>query len=110
MKITRKEVIVNENMLNDMYAECLANRFAREKQKTDRIISLAVYVDVTTGEENLCDIMEFGHDELDEAIQDYETNKSVFNSRKGVYYIFIIAQRIPTQPYYTCLQCEAIER
>ena len=63
MKITRKEVKINENMLIDMYVEKLLEKYYVSNFDTDggieEYLSLAVWVDKNTGLDYLYDIGRF---------------------------------------------------
>ena len=114
MKITRKEVKINENMLNDMYAEKLLEKYYKSNFDTDggieEYLSLAVWVDKNTGLDYLYDIGRF--DTYEECKQDDNANR-VFVTRKDCYAIFITGKRVTflkDKPIYVVIEAEAIER
>ena len=114
MKITKKEEKINENMLNDMYAEKLLEKYYKTRFDNDggieEYLSLAVWIDKDTGLDYLYDIGRF--DTYEECKQDDNANR-VFITRKNCYALFITGKRVPflkDNPLYVVIEAEAIER
>ena len=115
MKITRKEEKVTEQMLNDMYAEKLLEKYYEEKYGNDNnlfeeFLSLAVLVDKDTGIEHLYDIARF--DNYKDCKDDDKINRTLFCNRIDCYILFITGKRIEflkDSPLYTVIEAEAIE-
>ena len=114
MKITRKEVKFTEDMLNDMYAEKLLEKYytrACVSGPIEAFLSLAVWVDKNTGIDYLYDISAL--DNYEDCKQDYKVNRDIFNKRNNCYNIFITGKRIEflkDKPIYLVIESEAIER
>ena len=115
MKITRKEEKITEDMLTDMYAEGLLQKFYEKKygdsNMTEEYLCLAVWVDKLTGIEHLYDLEIF--DTYDECKKDDETNRYAFNYRQNCYIIYITGKRLvflKDKPLYVVIEAEAIER
>ena len=115
MKITRKEVKINENMLNDMYAEGLLQKYYEKKygdsNMTEEFLCLAVWVDKLTGTDHIYDIASF--ETYDECKEDDKLNRTLFNGRCNCYILFITGKRIvflKDKPLYVVIEAEAIER
>lgn len=114
MKIIRKEVKINENMLNDMYAEKLLEKYYKSNFDNDggieEYLSLAVWIDKNTGLDYLYDIGRF--DNYEECKEDDNANR-VFVTRKDCYALFITGKRVTflkDKPIYVVIEAEAIER
>ena len=114
MKIVRKEVKINENMLNDMYAEKLLEKYYKSNFDNDggieEYLSLAAWIDKNTGLDYLCDIGRF--DTYEECKEDDKANR-VFAARKDCYVLFITGKRVTflkDKPIYVVIEAEAIER
>lgn len=114
MKITRKEEKVTEQMLNDMYAEKLLEKYYDKKYGNDggieEYLSLAVWVDKDTGLDHLYDIARF--EEYADCKDDDNANR-VFLTRKNCYVLFITGKRVTflkDKPIYVVIEAEAIER
>ena len=115
MKITRKIDNFTEDMLTDMYAEGLLQKYYEKKygdsNMTEEYLCLAVWVDKLTGIEHLYDISIF--DTYDECKEDDKLNHTLFNGRCNCYLLFITGKRIAflkDKPLYTVIEAEAIER
>lgn len=116
MKITRKEEKITEDMLNDMYAEKLLQKFYEKKyggnpNLCEEFLSLAVWVDKDTGIEHLFDMARF--ENYEECKEDDEVNRFTFTSRKNCYVLFITGKRLEflvDKPIYVVIEAEAIER
>ena len=115
MKITRKEEKITEDMLTDMYAERLLQKFYEKKyggsNMTEDYLCLAVWVDKLTGIEHLYDLEIF--DTYDECREDNKLNRTLFNGRCNCYLLFITGKRLvflKDKPLYTVIEAEAIER
>ena len=115
MKITRKKDSFTEDMLTDMYAEGLLQKFYEKKygdsNMTEEYLCLAVWVDKLTGIEHLYDLEIF--DTYDECKEDDETNRNAFNYRQNCYIIYITGKRLvflKDKPLYVVIEAEAIER
>ena len=114
MKITRKEEKVTEQMLNDMLAEKLLEKYYKSNFDTDggieEYLSLAVWIDKDTGVDYLYDIGRF--DTYEECKKDENANR-VFLTRKNCYALFITGKRVTflkDKPIYVVIEAEAIER
>ena len=114
MKITRKEEKVTEQMLNDMYAEKLLEKYYDNKYGNDggieKYLSLAVWVDKDTGFDHLYDFERF--EEYADCKDDDNANR-VFFTRKNCYALFITGKRVTflkDKPIYVVIEAEAIER
>ena len=115
MKITRKEEKITEDMLTDMYAEDLLQKYYKKKygddNMTEKFLSLAVWVDKLTGNEHVYDIASF--DNYDECKEDDKLNRTLFNGRCNCYLLFITGKRLvflKDNPLYVVIEAEAIER
>lgn len=115
MKITRKKDNFTEDMLTDMYAEGLLQKYYEKKygdiNMTEEFLSLAVWVDKLTGIEHLYDIASF--DTYDECKEDDKLNHTIFNVRCNCYILFITGKRVvflKDKPLYIVIEGEAIER
>lgn len=114
MKITRKEVKITEDMLNDMCAEKLLEKYYTSECVSGPIesfLSLAVRIDKNTGIDYLYDIAVF--DNYEDCKQDEKFNRKIFNIRNDCYNIFITGKRIEflkDKPLYLVIESEAIER
>ena len=115
MKITRKKDSFTEDMLTDMYAEGLLQKYYEKKyggsNMTEEFLSLAVWVDKLTGSEHLYDMSIF--DNYDECKEDDELNRTSFNERCNCYILFITGKRVTflkDKPIYVVIEAEAIER
>ena len=113
MKITRKEEKVTEQMLNDMYAEKLLEKYYKSHFDTEggieEYLSLAVWVDKETGVDYLYDMGRF--DTYEECKEDDKANR-VFLTRKNCYSLFITGKRVTflkDKPIYVVIEAEAIE-
>lgn len=114
MKITRKEEKVTEQMLNDMYAEKLLEKYYDKKYGNDggieEYLSLAVWVDKDTGLDHLYDFERFeGYADC----KDDDNANRVFLTRKNCYALFITGKRVTflkDNPIYVVIEAEAIER
>ena len=114
MKITRKEEKVTEQMLNDMYAEKLLEKYYDTKYGNDggieEYLSLAVWVDKDAGFGHLYDFERF--DTYAECKDDDNANR-VFLTRRNCYNLFITGKRVTflkDKPIYVVIEAEAIER
>ena len=114
MKITRKEEKVTEQMLNDMYAEKLLEKYYKLHFDTDggieEYLSLAVWVDKETGVDYLYDMGRF--DTYEECKEDDKVNR-LFLARRNCYTLFITGKRVTflkDKPIYVVIEAEAIER
>ena len=114
MKITRKEEKVTEQMLNDMYAEKLREKYYKLHFDTDggieEYLSLAVWVDKETGVDYLYDMGRF--DTYEECKEDDKVNR-LFLARRNCYTLFITGKRVTflkDKPIYVVIEAEAIER
>ena len=114
MKITRKEEKVTEQMLNDMYAEKLLEKYYDKKYGNDggieEYLSLAVWVDKDTGLDHLYDFERL--EEYADCKDDDDDNR-VFLTRKNCYNLFITGKRVTflkDKPIYAVIEAEAIER
>ena len=115
MKITRKKDSFTEDMLTDMYAEGLLQKYYEKKygdsNMTEEYLCLAVWVDKLTGFEHLYDISTF--DNYDECKEDDKVNHTLFNGRCNCYILFITGKRLvflKDNPLYVVIEAEAIER
>ena len=115
MKITRKKDNFTEDMLTDMYAEGLLQKYYEKKyvgsNMTEEYLCLAVWVDKLTGSEHLYDISTF--DNYDECKEDDKLNRTLFNGRCNCYMLFITGKRLvflKDNPLYIVIEAEAIER
>lgn len=115
MKITRKEEKITEDMLTDMYAETLLEKYYKKKygdiNMTEEFLSLAVWVDKSSGTDHLYDISLY--DNYAECKEDYKLNQSLFNGRCNCYLLFITGRRLMAlkdNPIYVVIEAEAIER
>ena len=115
MKITRKKDNFTEDILTDMYAESLLQKYYEKKygddNMTEEYLCLAVWVDKLTGIEHLYDISSF--DNYDECKEDDKLNRTLFNGRCNCYILFITGKRLvflKDKPLYTVIEAEAIER
>lgn len=115
MKITRKEAKFTENMLNDMYAEKLLEKYYNKKYGNygdiEEYLSLAVLVDKSTGLDHLYDIDRF--ENYEECKEDDNVNRLTFTSRSNCYVLFITGKRVTfleDKPIYVVIESEAIER
>lgn len=115
MKITRKEEKITEDMLNDMYAEKLLEKYYNKKYGNyggiEEYLSLAVWVDKSTGLDQLYDIARF--ENYEECKEDDNVNRLSFTSRINCYILFITGKRIEClgdKPLYFVIESEAIER
>lgn len=115
MKITRKEEKITEDMLNDMYAEKLLEKYYNKKYGNyggiEEYLSLAVWVDKDTGVEHLNDIDRF--ENYEECKEDDNVNRLTFTSRRNCYILFITGKRVTfleDKPIYVVIESEAIER
>lgn len=116
MKITRKEEKFTEDMLNDMYAEKLLQKFYEKKygdnpNLCEEFLSLAVWVDKDTGVEHIYDMDRF--ENYEECREDDELNRFTFTSRHNCYTLFITGKRVELledKPIYVVIESEAIER
>ena len=115
MKITRKKETITEDMLTDMYAEGLLQKYYEKKygdsNMTEEYLCLAVWVDKLTGFEHLYDISTF--DNYDECKEDDKVNHTLFNGRCNCYILFITGKRLvflKDKPLYVVIEAEAIER
>ena len=114
MKITRKEEKVTEQMLNDMFAEKLLEKYYDKKYGNDggieEYLSLAVWVDKDTGLDHLYDLGRF--EEYADCKNDDNANR-VFLTRKNCYSLFITGKRVTflkDKPIYVVIEADAIER
>lgn len=115
MKITRKKDSFTEDMLTDMYAETLLEKYYKKKygddNMTEEFLSLAVWVDKLTGNDFLYDIS--AYDNYDECKEDDKLNRTLFNGRCNCYILFITGKRLvflKDNPLYVVIEAEAIER
>ena len=115
MKITRKKDNFTEDMLTDMYAESLLQKYYEKKygdiNMAEEYLCLAVWVDKLTGIEHLYDIATF--DNYDECKLDDKLNRTLFNGRPNCYLLFITGKRLvflKDKPLYVVIEAEAIER
>lgn len=115
MKITRKKDNFTEDMLTDMYAEGLLQKYYEKKygayNMAKKYLCLAVWVDKLTGSEHLYDISTF--DNYDECKEDDNLNRTLFDGRSNCYILFITGKRIVSlkdRPLFTVIEAEAIER
>ena len=114
MKITRKEEKITEQMLNDMYAEKLLEKYYKSNFDTDggieEYLSLAVWIDKDTGLDHLYDFERF--EEYADCKDDDNANR-VFLTRRNCYNLFITGKRVTflkDKPIYVVIEAEAIER
>lgn len=114
MKITRKEVKITERELNDMYAEKLLEKYYNKKYGNyggiEVYLSLAVWVDKSTGLDHLYDIDTF--ENYEECKEDDNVNRLIFSSRINCYILFITGKRVTfleDKPIYVVIEAEAIE-
>lgn len=114
MKITRKEEKITEDMLNDMYAEKLLEKYYNKKYGNyggiEEYLSLAVWVDKSTGLDHLYDIDRF--ENYEECKEDDNVNRLTFTSRINCYVLFITGKRVTfleDKPIYVVIESEAIE-
>lgn len=114
MKITRKEVKITERELNDMLAEKLLEKYYNKKYANyggiEEYLSLAVWIEKSTGFDHLCDIERF--EDYDECKKDDEINRGTFNFRQNCYTLFITGKRVTflkDRPIYVVIEAEAIE-
>ena len=115
MKITRKKDSFTEDMLTDMYAEGLLEKYYKKKygddNMTEEFLSLAVWVDKLTGDDHMYDIS--ACDDYDECKEDDKLNRTLFNGRCNCYLLFITGKRLvflKDKPLYVVIEAEAIER
>lgn len=116
MKITRKEEKITEDMLNDMYAEKLLQKYYEKKYGDnpnlyEEFLSLAVWVDKDTGVEHIYDISRF--ENYEECKEDDNVNRLTFTNRRNCYVLFITGKRVEfleDKPIYVVIESEAIER
>ena len=115
MKITRKKDSFTEDMLTDMYAEGLLEKYYKKKygddNMTEEYLCLAVWVDKLTGADHVYDISSF--DNYDECKEDDKLNHTLFNVRCNCYLLFITGKRLvflKDKPLYVVIEAEAIER
>ena len=115
MKITRKKDNFTEDMLTDMYAEGLLEKYYKKKygddNMTEEFLSLAVWVDKLTGDDHMYDIS--ACDDYDECKEDDKLNRTLFNGRCNCYILFITGKRVvflKDKPLYVVIEAEAIER
>lgn len=116
MKITRKEEKFTEDMLNDMYAEKLLQKFYEKKYGNnpnlcEEFLSLAVWVDKDTGVEHIYDMARF--ENYEECREDDNINRLTFTNRRNCYTLFITGKRVEflkDKPLYFVIESEAIER
>ena len=115
MKIEREEEEIAEDVLTDMYAEGLLQKYYEKKyagsNMTEEYLCLAVWVDKLTGIEHLYDISSF--DNYDECKEDDKLNRTLFNGRCNGYILFITGKRLvflKDNPLYVVIEAEAIER
>ena len=115
MKIIRKKDSFTEDMLTDMYAEGLLQKYYEKKygdyNMAEEYLSLAVWVDKLTGIEHLFDMSIF--DNYDECKEDDKLNRTLFNGRCNCYLLFITGKRLvflKDNPLYVVIEVEAIER
>ena len=115
MKVRRKKDGFTEDMLTDMYAEGLLEKYYKKKygddNMTEEFLSLVVWVDKLTGFEHLYDIASFGT--YDECKEDDKVNRTLFNGRCNCYILFITGKRLvflKDKPLYVVIEAEAIER
>lgn len=116
MKIIRKQEKVTEDMLNDMYAEKLLQKYYEKKYGDgfnfdEEFLSLAVWVDKDTGVEHIYDIGRF--ENYEQCREDDEVNRLTFTSRINCYVIFITGKRVnlrKDKAIYVVIESEAIER
>ena len=115
MKKKKKKDSFTEDMLTDMYAEGLLQKYYKKKyddsNMTEEYLCLAVWVDKLTGIEHLYDIATF--DNYDECKEDDKLNRTLFNGRCNCYLLFITGKRLvflKDNPLYVVIEAEAIER
>ena len=115
MKITRKKDNFTEDMLTDMYAEGLLEKYYKKKygddNMTEEFLSLAVWIDKLTGDDHMYDIS--ACDDYDECKEDDKLNRTLFNGRCNCYLLFITGKRLvflKDKPLYVVIEAEAIER
>lgn len=115
MKITRREDKFTEEMLTDMFAEKMLEKYYNKKYGSDNnlfeeFLSLAILVYKDTGTDYLYDIARF--DNYEDCKDDDKINRSYFRNRTNCYLLFITGKRIDflkDSPLYTVIEAEAIE-
>lgn len=116
MKITRKENKFTEDMLNDMYAEKLLEKYFKEKyseRTAQGYLSLCAWVDKDTGNDYCYDITLSRN--YKECKDDNDLNRILFadGRRLNCYSLFITGQRIVLpndKAIIVLIEAEAIER
>lgn len=113
MKIARKESKVTEDMLSDMYAQILLEKYFKKKYgdcNSEGYLSLSVWIDKDTGADFLYDMAIF--DNYEECKEDDKLNRTLFGSRCNCYSLFITGKRVvisKDKAIIILIEAEAIE-